>query len=75
MKVTITNEFHNSHVTLEVPGLPCELTEYQIRRARNTLCGITDCTCGGPLGERGKQNVRVEEIAPGRVELSDQEAT
>jgi len=60
--VTLRNEFHGSEVTLRVNSMPCELSASQVRRARNTLCGISGCTCGGPLGERGPQDVRVDYI-------------
>ena len=59
-RITLKNNFHSTEYTLVVPfGLP--LSEYQIRRCRKRLCGVEDCLCGGVLGERGPQNVVVEE--------------
>lgn len=60
MKATLTNNFHNTDVTIS----PVEIKEgrfagyYKVSRAtmlraRRTLCGISDCQCGGQFGERG----------------------
>lgn len=59
MKITITNDFHNTAASLNIEiGKP--LSASQIARARRTLCGIDGCTCGGNLGERGAQNVQID---------------
>jgi hypothetical protein len=51
-KVTITNDFHGTEITL-IQRNGGYLTRTQILKARRTLCGISDCRCGGALGERG----------------------
>jgi len=53
-RVTLTNDFHHSAVTLMV-GEDGKLNPGQVRRARRALCGISGCTCAGNLGERGPQ--------------------
>jgi len=52
--ITLRNDFHNSTVRLHAQ-LGDELTPAQIKRAKNTLCGISGCACGGALGQRGRQ--------------------
>ena len=49
-----SNSFHDTVVNLYFPpgGI---LSKRQVTRARKALCGISTCTCGGSLGERGKQ--------------------
>ncbi len=60
MKVTLTNNFHHTEVTIA----PVEIKEGRfagyhkvmratMMRARRELCGMTDCQCGGQFGERG----------------------
>ena len=61
MSTTLRNDFHNSEVTIRAERGQ-ELTLSQVLRARRALCGITGCTCGGNLGERGPQAVEVEAI-------------
>ena len=55
MKIVLTNDFHNSKVTLiasnEVDGRLL-LSAGQVRRAKETLCGHPECNCSGDLGER-----------------------
>ncbi len=63
MKITLTNDFHGTHVRLDVPALSHihneievqRITPHQRARARRTLCGIDGCTCGGAFGQRGRQ--------------------
>ena len=57
--VTLRNNFHETRVTLHVAD-DGELTKRQARRARRALCGMSDCSCGGNLGERGPQPGGVE---------------
>lgn len=64
--ITITNDFHNSSVTLRV-NLGQWLSKSQIQRARNTLCGISGCTCGGNLSERGRQAVEIDVADSDRI--------
>jgi hypothetical protein len=63
MKVTLTNDFHNTEATV----IPQKITEgrfsgyYRISRAtairlRRELCGSPTCTCGGNFGERMNGN-------------------
>jgi len=51
MKATLTNDFHNSSVTVNVPanGL---LSVGQTKRVYRELCGISDCQCGGIRGRQ-----------------------
>lgn len=65
MNAIITNDFHNTSVTLRLFGKPDRLgrywlSAYQVRRARRTLCGHADCACGGKLGQRGAQSVEID---------------
>ena len=68
--ITLTNEFHNTEANVR----PVEITEgrykgyykgYHMvskstaRRVRNTLCGVSGCTCGGTFGERGGAYLQV----------------
>ncbi len=56
--ITLRNDFHDTITTLR-PRLDSRdrriLSHRQLLRARRTLCGITDCVCGGLAGERGPQ--------------------
>jgi hypothetical protein len=54
IKLRLVNNFHNTETTIHVPESG-KLTATQVRRARRALCGVTGCTCGGELGERGPQ--------------------
>ena len=66
MKVTLTNNFHRTEVTIA----PVEIKEGRFTgyhkvsratmlRARRELCGMTDCQCGGQFGERGGEYLDV----------------
>ena len=69
-KVTLTNDFHNSEVNLRIEhGQP--LSPNQIRRARRVLCGLTGCLCGGALGERGHQDVDVDQLDENNIVILD----
>ena len=46
MNLTLTNDFHNTEVTIRVTKLPHILTPSQRRRIWRKLCGIPGCTCG-----------------------------
>lgn len=61
-KITLTNDFHNAEVNLRVRalwnGVELEIpsiSKSQAAKARRSLCGIADCTCGGAFGQRGNQ--------------------
>lgn len=56
--ITVTNDFHNTQVTLRAREGEA-LTDSQIRRARRELCGVAGCMCGGAIGERGTQDYEV----------------
>lgn len=49
--VTLYNDFHGTSVRVRTGDLSKETA----RRVRRELCGISGCTCGGFLGERGNQ--------------------
>lgn len=66
--ITLKNDFHNSSISIRAE-LGQWLSKSQIARARKALCGITGCTCGGNLGERGKQSVQVDAEASDRIRL------
>ena len=51
MRLTLTNEFHNTQATI-VAGRPW--THRRIAAIRRQLC-VNDCTCGDALGTRGPQ--------------------
>ena len=50
--ITLTNDFHGTEVRVRAGSLSVG----SVRRARNTLCGLADCTCAQTaLGTRGPQ--------------------
>ena len=57
-RITLTNDFHNSEVTLNVKD--STISAGQVKKARRELCGISGCTCGNDLGMRGKQAHEIE---------------
>lgn len=57
-KIKLSNSFHNSETTVSVTtqdGVAI-LSQYQVRRVNRALCGVSGCTCSGPLGLRGFQH-------------------
>lgn len=54
MLVTITNEFHNTSATVRVG----KMSAANAKRVAKKLCGVSGCTCGGPLGHRGRQKTQ-----------------
>jgi hypothetical protein len=67
--ITINNDFHGTSINLRA-NIGDELTESQIKRARSALCPVSCCTCGGPIGERGKQDgFHAEQIDYNRVRI------
>ena len=65
MKITLTNEFHNSSVVLNADVrshihnlATAYLTKNQIKKAKSKLCGIAGCTCCGEVGTRGRQELQ-----------------
>jgi hypothetical protein len=59
--ITLRNDFHGSEVSIRAT-VGQELSLAQVLRARRILCGISGCTCGGNLGERGPQSAEVDVI-------------
>jgi hypothetical protein len=55
----LRNDFHHSEVILSLPRAGGQLSRGQVRKARQALCGLTGCVCGGQLGERGPQTYEV----------------
>jgi len=55
--VTLTNDFHGTEVNLKPHSgrNGYYLSPRQVKRAKNALCGMLNCSCSGPLGERGQQ--------------------
>ena len=72
--ITLTNDFHGSQIALRarntVDGMYA-LSAGQVRRARSELCGMTGCTCGGDISERGWQEVHIELQPDGSAILWD----
>ena len=61
MKATIKNDFHNTESTVII-NKSGVLSERQVRRVRDELCGYDACTCGGNLSEHGPQDVSIETV-------------
>ena len=57
-KLTLTNDFHNTEVTLVPKGNL--LSPSQVKRSWRTLCGISGCCCCNEAGARGNQEVELE---------------
>ena len=63
MKLTLTNDFHNTSITLNVKDVRSHIhnvataypTKGQIKKAKRELCGIKGCTCSAGDGTRGRQ--------------------
>jgi hypothetical protein len=47
----ISNNFHGTEARVRAG----RLSPSTVRRVRRILCGSSDCTCGGALGQRGSQ--------------------
>lgn len=56
MKITLSNDFHNAEVTLNVKDNR-NISASQVKRAKRVLCGISGCTCSNDLGQRGDQDL------------------
>lgn len=70
---TIRNDFHNSTANVRVSG-DGVLSAGQIRTVRNKLCGISGCTCGGELSQRGRQDCDIELIGRDEIRLSPKDS-
>jgi len=55
MKITLYNDYHNSHVNLITKN--GKLSASQCKRARRVLCGVAGCCCSDDLGIRGEQEL------------------
>jgi len=55
--ITLKNDFHRTAVNVQLRGGQTILTKSQMRRVNRTLCGVTDCKCGGI---RGPQKTKYE---------------
>jgi len=67
MKITLTNNFHNTESSAfaqEHGRGHYHLSASQVRHLRKRLCPRSDCSCGGILGERGRQEQQFD-IIPG----------
>jgi hypothetical protein len=54
MDLTLTNDFHNTEVTVRLQDRSGLLTPSQTARVRRELCGTAGCSCGiirGPQAE------------------------
>jgi hypothetical protein len=65
MQITLTNDFHNTTVTIRAASLPHTMTVSQTRRVRNALCGRSGCKCGGVRGPQQGLNVEEDYSADG----------
>ena len=66
MKFTLTNDFHGTSTTATLFGAVAgRLSDRQVKRVHDDLCGADDCCCSGVLGTRGPQECRVEEDSRG----------
>lgn len=60
MNLTLTNDFHNTEVTIRVTKLPHILTPSQRRHIWRKLCGIPGCTCGIIRGKQYHEHQLLE---------------
>jgi hypothetical protein len=57
--VTLRNDFHGTSARVK-PTDGLYLSPRQVKRARDKLCGVSECVCSGRLGTRGPQEVLIE---------------
>lgn len=70
MRINLRNEFHNTAVGINAKliiggrfnGLH-SISANSAKRAKNTLCGVSGCTCGGEFGERSSTPSNIELIS------------
>lgn len=60
MIITLTNDFHNTEVTIRVRELPHTITPSQHQRIERALCGMSDCRCGTIRGPQYHDDTRLE---------------
>lgn len=67
MKITLSNNFHNTEATANVKSYSAKdeyiISKRTARRLRRELCGSKDCTCGDTFGAR-----------PNRIEIYQEDA-
>ena len=68
MKITLTNDFHNTTVNLVATAK--RLNAKQVKRAKKALCGIDGCTCSDDLGMRGSQTVIIRVNWDGSAQIA-----
>lgn len=80
MKLIYSNDYHGTSTTVQArpsasrPGV-LYVSKRVARRVWQSLCGIDGCTCGGPLGQRGRNsdgdaNWPTQELPDGNVEIT-----
>jgi hypothetical protein len=57
--IELTNDFHRTSVRIRSRA-DGTISVATARIVRAWLCGMSDCTCGGMLGQRGRQPQAVE---------------
>ncbi len=60
--IGISNDFHAAASSARAKVLRdgrLYLSQGQVARIRRELCGLDGCTCGGELGERGRQGYEI----------------
>ena len=58
MKIVVKNDFHRKEVSLVLRAAP-QLSPAQVERARASLCGASDCPCGGGvLNQAGPEAIK-----------------
>jgi hypothetical protein len=65
---TLTNEFHNTEITIRANEGE-QVSKATRRKVQKALCGISDCQCSGYDGTRGSM-YRLQEVdGRGRIEV------
>lgn len=81
MKLIYSNDYHGTSTTVLAqpsahrPDTVLYVSKRAAHRAWRDLCGIDGCTCGGPLGQRGRNsagdaNWPTQELPDGNVEIT-----
>ena len=73
IKITLTNNFHNTSTTLNMHNLADKLTHSQISRARYALCSANDCLCGEDMLNTRGSAWRVRRNVEGELYLFNSE--
>ena len=67
--IHIHNDFHNTSIGVRT-DLPATLTALRCDFIAKRLCPYADCTCGGTIGQRGPQEITIEDNSVDTVQLS-----